>query len=144
MVATCEVHGIKWFLSWNDVVNPRYSLIHHTLYGMFTQVAIHHFENLYHMNSCCVSSHHQASICETLMCVECMLFLICRQHSIKRIVTIEHQRVVAEAVRMIVHIIPIKQECTILRCGNETIPFPLLFCCISSYFEHPTYFRNSS
>ena len=51
-----------------------------------------------------------------------ILEMIGRQQGNQHALLVEHQRTVTESVRMVIHIIPVKQESTVLGTLHETVP----------------------
>ena len=58
--------------------------------------------------------------------------------------SVHHQRVVGEAIGMVIHETSVKEERAVLRLRHKLVPCLCLVRRISSYFEHPTYSKNSS
>ena len=126
------------------MIDPRGGLIDDLTDSFTTKLVVEQSEQLHHISRRRLVAHDEASIGESLMGIESIPCDVSRQQGIQLVTTIHHQRMVRKAVCMIVHVVSVQQESTILGTTYKVIPRLLLVGCVSYYFEHPTYFKNSS
>ena len=92
---------------------------------MRTQIAVQFTEKRAHLGGLSVSSHDKSAIGKPLMGIQHAADNICRQHRVEPVFEVEHERVVAETVAVVVHVIATEQESTVLRAVYEVVPLRL-------------------
>ena len=126
------------------MVYPGNGLVYNVMKSLLAQVVVYSREGIEHALGRTLSAHNQSTVRQSAMTDEHIVLFVGRQQGIKPTVTIDHQRMVTETVGMVVHELTVEEERAVLRLCHEVIPFVSLCSGVSNYFEHPTYFRNSS
>ena len=138
------IERIEILLGRQAMINPGNSLVTDVAETLGAQNIVHLTKQHHGLRYRQFFAHQQSSVSQSAMRAKRVTAGMCRQHSQQTTIRIKHQRVVTEAVTVVIHIATIEEEGSVLRLCHELIPFVSLVWCISYYFEHPTYFRNSS
>ena len=104
--------------------------------ALLAEIDVQLAKQFHHMGCGGLAPHDQASVGQSLMRDELVGHPVGRQYGIEASFQIDHQRMVVEAVLMVVHVATVEEECSILRLGYKVVPCGLLLAAISFYLEH--------
>ena len=122
----------------------RHLLIDHLPETLGTQVIIQFTEQLQNTGRSGLLIHDDTTIGQSAMRPQHLALFIGWQKCKEPTITIEHQRMVAEPVGMIVHVVAEEEERAILRRSYEPIPFVSHRWCVSYDVEHYSVNRLNS
>ena len=94
--------------------------------ALLAEIDVQLAKQFHHMGCGGLAPHDQASVGQALMRDELVGHPVGRQYGIEAPFQIDHQRMVVEAVLMVVHVATVEEECSILRLGYKVVPCGLL------------------
>ena len=131
------IERIEVFLSRKAMIDPGDALVADVMEAIATQTVVQFAKQPERLNHRQTRAHHQSAIGEAIVRAECIARLVGRQDSHQTAIIVEHQRMILEAVGMIVHIAAVEEKSSILRRCHKLIPLIGLLRGISLYLEHP-------
>ena len=105
------------------VVDPRHGLIHHLSDPLLAQRRIELSEDFHHICRRGLVAHDQAAIGQSLVRIQRIPTHVGGQKGIQSATAVDHQRVILEAVGMIIHVAAVEEESPILRRRYKAVPF---------------------
>ena len=122
-VAALMVDGIKVFFGGHKMIDPRHGLVDYPSDAFFTQALVHLADDLHQVNRGAVCRHHQAAVGQSLVREERVFADVGGQQGVETAFHVAHQRVVGEAVAVVVHVVAVEEERAVLRLRHKAVPF---------------------
>ena len=128
--------GVEVFFGGIAVVDVGNSLVYHLLYSFGTEILVQFGEYL--AGLCCGHplAHHQPAVGQPLMRVECVAAPVGGKQGHRLAPLAEEQRVVGEAVAVVVHIAAVEEKGAVARLRHQLVPALSFIGGVGSYCYH--------
>ena len=104
------------------MVNPGNALVEHVTETLYPQVVVEFAEQLDGSRCRCVLIHDESAVGQTGMRLQCVTLAVGRQQGIEAPFAVEHQRIVLEAVAMVVHVAAVEEKGAVLGTSHKAVP----------------------
>ena len=135
--------SIEVLFSRHLMINVGNGLIDNRSDGIAAKISVDSRESIDNPLGRALATHDQAAIGQSTVRHKRVNIEIGRQEGVEPLPPIDHQRMVVETVLMIVHKAAVKEERPVLRLSHKGVPLGGHVRCISLYFVHAIYCRNS-